>query len=106
MVNDNRPTRGERDLAGIGEFDLAFDLITIEEGDVILILLGLVDELRHDLLQEAPHQIKGRRVINQDFINVRTKVIAQGSDDDVTFLEDQEGRRFFGGGSFDRLPQL
>ena len=94
MIDDDGATRRQRHFAAIRQFDLTLDLIPIEERDVVLILASLVNELRHHLLQETLDQLECARVIDEDFVDVAAQMVAQRSNDDIAFLEDQQRGSF------------
>ena len=106
MVDDDRTTGGEADLALEGGLDLGFDLVTGKQRNAILIQFQLVEVLRHHLFHELPGLLVDLRVIDQDFIDVVTQVVADGTDGDTAFLIDQECGLALLGGLFDGLPDL
>ena len=106
VVDHDRPARWQGHLPAIGKFDLTFNLIAVKKRDVVLVLSGLVDELRHDLLQKALHQLEGAWMVDEDFIYVAPEVITQGANDDVALLKHQEWRGLFPGGTLDGIPKL
>ncbi len=89
-----------------GGFDLAFDLETVEQRHAVFVQLDLAGVLRHHLLDEAQGFFLGFDAVDQHFADVLAQVVADGADDDVGFLVDQEGGRAAGGGFLDRAPQL
>src|SRR5690606_8206404 len=62
--------------------------------------------LRHHLLDEGQGFFLGFDAVDQDFADVLAQVVADGADDDVGFLVDQERGRAAGGGFLDGAPQL
>ena len=106
MVDDDRAAGGQADLTLEGGFDLGFDLITGEEGDMILIQLELVQVLRHHLFHELACLLVNLGIVDQDLIDIAAQVVANGTDGDTAFLIDQEGRLAFAGGLFDSTPDL
>src|SRR5690606_36892976 len=89
-----------------GGFDLAFDLETVEQRDAVFVQLDLAGVLRHHLLDEGECFFLGFDAVDQYFADVLAQVVADGADDDVGFLIDQEGSRAAGGGFLDGGPQL
>ena len=93
VVDHDPAAGGQADFALVGGLDLGFDLEAGEQRDVVLIQLELVQVLRHHLLHEILGLAMDGRVVHQDFADVGAQIVAQGADDDVAFLIDQE-RRF------------
>ena len=72
--------------------DLALDLKTRKQRNVFGIQLQFAQIVRHDLLYEFTRIVKNPLVIDEDFADVVTQVIAQCAYEQVAFLVDQEGR--------------
>ena len=89
-----------------GGFDLAFDLEAVEQRHAVFIQLDLAGVLRHDLLDEGQGFFLGFDAVDQHFADVLAQVVADGADDDVGFLIDQERRGAALRGFLDRGPQL
>ena len=106
VIDDDGAAGRQGHLAAVGQLDLALDLVTVEQRDVVLVVARLVDELRHHLLQETPDQLEGTGVVDEDLVDVAAQVIAQGADDDVALLEHQQRRRLFPCRALDGIPQL
>ncbi len=106
LVDHDRATGGQADVAFICAFDLRFDLEAVEQRDVVLVMLELAQGLRHHLLHEFAGGLVQLFGIDQDLAHVGAQVVAQGAHDQARFLVDQErgrlGQRRFG----DRLPDL
>ncbi len=75
----------QRDLTGV-ELDFAAEIGTAERGDMLA------------------RQLQHFRVVDQDFADVRTQIVAEGTHDDVAFLMDQERRGAIFRRFFDRFP--
>ncbi|CCQ85084.1 hypothetical protein PA18A_1673 [Pseudomonas aeruginosa 18A] len=86
--------------------DLALDLEAIEQRNAVLVQLHLAGVLRHHLADEVQGFFLGVDAVDQHFADVLAQVVADGADDDVAFLVDQEGRATFAGRFLDRAPQL
>ena len=77
----------QRDLTGV-QFDFAGEIGTTQRGNVLA------------------SQLKHFRVINQNFANILTQIVAEGTHDNVTFLVDQERSRAAFSGFLNRFPVL
>ena len=89
-----------------GGLDLAFDLETIEQRNAVFVEFDFAGVLRHHLADEGQGFVLSFNAVDQHFADVLAQVIANGADDHVAFLIDQEWcgaiqRSFFNGG-----PQL
>jgi len=93
MVDDDHATAGQPDLALEGRFDLALDLIAAEQRHLVIVEFELLQVVGHHLLDELTSALVDIAVINEDFADIRAQVVAQGPDDDIALLVDQEGRR-------------
>src|SRR5690606_29085089 len=89
-----------------GGLDLALDLEAVEQRHAVFVQLDLAGVLRHDLLDEAERLVLGFNAVDQYFADVLPQVVADGTDDDVGFLVDQERGRAVGRGLLDGGPQL
>ena len=86
--------------------DLAFDLVTAEQRDFILVQLDLVLERGHHGADEVQDVLVNTVGIDQHFADVLAKVVAHGADDHVAFLVDQEGGFTLAGGLGNGFPEL
>ena len=73
-----------------GGFDLAFDLETVEQRHAVFVQLDLAGVLRHHLVDETERFLLRFDAVDQDFADVLAQVVADGADDHVAFLVDQE----------------
>src|SRR5450830_1286723 len=89
-----------------GGLDLAFDLETVEQRNAVFVQLDLAGVLRHHLADEGQGFVLGFNAVDQHFADVLAQVIADGADDHVAFLVDQERRGAIQRGFFDSGPQL
>ena len=105
-IDDNGTTGRQFHFTLEGGLDLGFDLEAGKERGLIAVQLDLVLEVLHDLLHEALGLVVDFFGVDQDFANVLAQIIANGADDDVGFLVDQEGRLAFPGGIINGIPQL
>src|SRR5690606_1488190 len=106
VVDDDGAAGGQFDLTVEGGLDLALDLEAVEQRDAVFVQLDLAGVLRHHLTDEVECLVTLGRVVNQYMTDIRAQVVADGADDDVAFLIDQEGAAALAGGGLDRLPQL
>ena len=74
-----------------GGFDLAFDLEAVEQRHAVFIQLDLTGVLRHHLIDETQGFLLRFDAVDQYFADVLAQVVADGADDHVAFLIDQEG---------------
>ncbi len=89
VVEHQGAARGQVHGARERRFDLAFDLVTVEQRHLVGVQLQLAQIVRHHLLHEFPGIVVNRFVVDQDFADVVAQVIAQGADEQVAFLVDQ-----------------
>ena len=86
--------------------DLGFDLETGEQRDLLVIEFDLVLVVGHHLLDEGLGFLEHLFGVDQHLADVLAQVVADGADDDIGFLIDQErgfaGLRCFGNG----IPQF
>src|SRR5690606_16294369 len=106
VVDDDGTAGGQLDLTVESRLDLALDLEAVEQRYAVLVQLHLARILRHYLADEVEGFFLDRFVVNQHLADVLAQVIADGADDDVAFLVDQEGAAALGGGGLDGFPQL
>ncbi len=106
MVDHDRPTRRQRDLARIGRFDLVLDLETRKKRHVVAIAFDAIDGCRHHVAHELLRLLENVVSIDQDFADIRLKIVADCANHQTTFLVDEEGTTLLVGRAFDSLPQL
>jgi len=105
-VDHDRAAGRQVDDALEGGLDLAFDLETVEQRHAVFVELDLAGVLRHHLADERQGFFLGIDAVDQHFADVLAQVVADGADDDVAFLVDQEGRGTVLGRFLDGGPQL
>ena len=105
-VDHDRATGRQVDHALEGGFDLAFDLEAVEQRHAVFVELDLAGVLRHHLADEGQGFFLGVDAVDQYFADVLAQVVADGADDDVAFLVDQERRGAVQGRFLDGGPQL
>src|SRR5471030_3114119 len=103
--NDGAAGRQFNDALESG-LDLAFDLETVEQRNAVFVQLDLAGVLRHHLADEGQGFVLGFDAVDQHFADVLAQVIADGADDHVAFLVDQERRGTIQGRFLDSGPQL
>ncbi len=89
-----------------GGLDLAFDLEAVEQRDAVFVQLDLAGVLRHHLADEGQGFVLGLDAVDQHFADVLAQVVADGADDHVAFLVDQERCGTIQGRFLDRGPEL
>jgi hypothetical protein len=70
----------------------------------VVVPVELAQVLRHRPFDELAGFLVGPVVVDEDLAHVVGEVIAEGADDGVAVLEDQEGRGAGDDGLLDRLP--
>src|SRR5690606_18168262 len=105
-IDDDGAAGGQLHFTLEGGLDLAFDLETVEQRHAVFIQLDLAGVLRHHLLDEAQGLSLGVDAVDQCFADVLAQIIANGTDDDIGFLVDQEWSRAVLGGFLDGAPEL
>ena len=93
MVDHDRAAGGQRNRAGVGRFDLVFDLEAREERNVLTVALDAADHVGHDVRHELTGLFIDLVRVDEHFADVGLEVVADGAHDEVGFLDDQEGRR-------------
>jgi hypothetical protein len=106
LVDDDRAAGGQAHGALERVLDLRFDLVAREQRHRFLVELEFAQVVRHDLLHELARVLVELLVVDEDFADVVAQVVAQGADDELGFLVDQERRVTRLRGVGDRLPQL
>ncbi len=89
-----------------GGLDLALDLEAVEQRYAVFVQLHLARILRHDLADEAQGFFLDLFAVDQYFTDVLAQVVADGADDDVAFLVDQERGLALFRGALDGFPEL
>ena len=106
VVNDQLTAGGQLYVALVGSLNLSFDLVAGEERDVVLVEFEFVEVVRHDQGHEVTGLLINAFVVNEDLPDIRTQIVAQGADDDITFLVDKALQRGFTVFFRDGFPQL
>ena len=98
--------------AGIGGFDLVFDLEAAEQRSVIAVALDLVRMLGHHVRHELMRLVEDVVRVDQDVADVAVEVVADRADHEARFLIDQEcalarlGRAVDGGPQLEQVVQV
>ena len=71
-------------------FDLVFNLIAAEEGNIVLVKLEFIEVMRHYLLHKLLRIFKYLGAVNQNLPDIVTQVITECANKQVTFLVYQE----------------
>ena len=106
VVDDDGAAGGQLHFTFEGGLDLAFDLEAVEQRHAVFVELDLARVLRHDLADEVERFFLDGFAVDQHFADVLAQIVADGANDDIAFLVDQEGAAALAGGGFDRFPQL
>ena len=105
-IDHDGATGGQLHFTLEGGLDLAFNLVTAEQGDFVLVQLDLVFERGHDGANEVQYILVHRCGVNQYLTNVLAKIVAYSADNDVAFLVNKERRLALTGGLGNGLPEL
>ena len=106
MVDDDGATGRQVNLTSVGRFDLVFDLEAGEERDVVAIAFDAVNVVRHDLAHEGLGLLENIICIDENFTDVRLEVVADSTNDQAAFLENQQRRGVVFGYGVNGGPQL
>ena len=106
VVDHDSAARGQGDGARVGRFDLVLDLEAAEQRRVVAVALHAVRLLGHHVAHELVRLLVDVIGVDQDVTDVRVEVVADGADDEVALLIDQEGALAALGGAVDGVPQL
>ncbi|TWG92516.1 hypothetical protein L599_001900000040 [Luteimonas sp. J16] len=104
LVDHQRAAGGQAHGALVGRLDLRFDLVAVEQRDVVGVVLELAQVVRHHLLDELPRFLVHLGGVDQDLADVGAHVVAQGAGDQARLLVDQERRRLAQRGLGDGAP--
>ena len=72
----------------------------------VLVVLETNHVVRHNLLHKSTGTLKNILLIDDNFLDVTAQIVSYRSDDQVAFLINEKGSRFFIAGFFYRIPQL
>ena len=84
--------------------NLALNLEMAEQRDLTGVQFDAVDEVRPHQLNVLFGSLENLGVVDQDLTDIPAQVVANGSNDDVTFLMDQEGGCLLFSGMLDGVP--
>ena len=105
VVNHDRAARGQVDRAGIGRFNLVFDLEAAEQRGFIPVALYTGSMLGHDVGHELLRLVVDVVGVDQDVADVVVEVVADGADHQAGLLVNQESA-FGTTGAIDGGPEL
>ena len=105
-IDDDAAARLQLHLVVKGGFDLAFDLVAVEQRHRIVVELDALLVLRHDPVDELVGALEGIATVDQHFADVRAQAIAHGTDDDVVLLVEQDRRAHFLCGALNPVVKL
>ncbi len=106
VINNDRAAGRKRDSTRIRGFNLVFNLETREQWNVITIALDPMHHVRHYMAHELLGLFVNVVGIDQNFADVRLKIVANRADHKRRFLVNQERTRSRFACTFDRTPQL
>ena len=106
LIDHDRAARRQAHIALERVLDLRLDLIARKQRHRFLVQLELAQVVRHDLLHELARIVVQLGAVDQDFADVVAQVVAQGADDELGFLVDQERGRAAHARFGNRLPHL
>ena len=93
VVDHDRAARGQGNRTRVGGLDLVLDLKARKERRFVAVAL----HARHHVGHHVRHELAGLIVdvvgINEDFTDVGLEVVADGANDEIAFLNNQERRR-------------
>ena len=69
------------------------DLETREKRRFFAVALHAADEIRHDMCHKLASLIVNVVCVDKNFADIGLEVVANGADDQVAFLNDEEGSR-------------
>ena len=104
-IDNDRAAGRQTDFTLEGGFNLRFDLVVAKQRDFTGVELNFAAEIRTaqrgDMLAS---QLKHFRVIDKDFADVLTQIITESTNDNVTFLVNQERSRAVFSGLLNSFP--
>ena len=106
VIDDDRATGGQRDIAAVGCLNLMFDLKAREQRHVVVIQLDLAHIGRHHGRHERLRLFENFRRVDQNFADVGLEQIADCANHQARFEINQFRAFDFFGRSFDRFPEL
>ena len=86
--------------------DLAFDLVSAEQGNVVGVEPDAFLVARHDLVDELRGLGERFLTVDEHLADILTQIVTDRAENDVVLLVDQGGRLLFLAGVADRFPQL
>ena len=91
MVDHDGAARGQGHRTGVSRFDLMLNLETREKGRFFTVALHAPHHVGHHVRHELARLIVDFVGINEDFADIGLEVVADCADDEVAFLNDEEG---------------
>ena len=87
-LDDQRAAGGEGHLGRVKRLELLFDAVVVKDRATLNVTGKDALLVRHDQVHVLGGTVEGLVVVENDFVDVITIVVAQGADDDVLFFED------------------
>ena len=106
VVDDDRAAGRQADAARKRTFDLVFDLETGKQRRVVFVEFQTACVARHNVAHKLGNLVVNFLVVHQNFADVGTEVVADGSDEQRAFHKEQVGVVMRFAGFFNRLPEL
>lgn len=106
VVDDHGAAGRQLHGAGVGRFDLVFDLEAREQRDVVAVALDALDVIRHHHAHERGGLVGDLVGVDEDFTDFRGEIVADGADDQAGLEIDQDGRGIVARRAVDRRPEL
>ena len=106
VIDHDAAARGQRHLVRVRGLDLALDLVSREDRDVVVVELELAQVARHEALHVVLRLGEDLLLVDQDFTDVVGQVVAQRPQDRLALLVDQERGRAAVRCLRDRVPDV
>ena len=90
MIEDNSASGRKLYFPLKSRFYLGFDLVTGKKWDSIIIKLHFMQIVGHHQLHKFFRAFECGLMVDEDFIDVIAQIIANGANNDVAFLVDEE----------------
>ena len=105
MVDHDGAARRQGHRAGVGRFNLMFDLETAKQRRFVAVAFDAGGMLGHDVGHELLRLVVDVIGVDQDVADIVVEVVADRADHQTRFLVNQE-RAFGAAGAVDRTPEL
>ena len=106
MVNHNRAARRQLHCAGVGRFNLVFDLKAAKQRRVIAVAFDAGRMFRHHVGHELLRLFVHIVGVNQDVANIAIEIVANGTNHQARFLVNQISTLAAFGCAIDGVPKF